>query len=82
MIELDQRYDVVRGLEPEVIVGAAEHHTDKVIVIVIELVRLQEPVHRETQRAALLQRSGEQLGEQRSVFSISGAKYILSICRE
>ena len=59
MIKLDQRYDVVRGLEPEVIVGAAEHHTDKVIVIVIELVRLQEPVHRETQRAALLQRSGE-----------------------
>ena len=59
MIKLDQRYDVVRGLEPEVIVGAAEHHTDKVIVIVIELVRLQEPVHRETQRAAFLQRSGE-----------------------
>ena len=59
MIELDQRYDVVRGLEPEVIVGAAKHHADKVIVIVIELVRLQEPVHRETQRAALLQRSGE-----------------------
>ena len=59
MVELDQRYNVVRGLEPEVIVGAAEHHADKVIVIVIELVRLQEPVHRETQRAALLQRSGE-----------------------
>ena len=59
MVELDQRYDVVRGLEPEVIVGAAEHHADKVIVIVIELVRLQEPVHRETQRATLLQRSGE-----------------------
>ena len=59
MIELDQRYDVVRGLEPEVIVGAAENHADKVIVIVIELVRLQEPVHRETQRAAVLQRSGE-----------------------
>ena len=59
MIKLDQRNDVVRGLEPEVIVWAAEHHTDKVIVIVIELVRLQEPVHRETQRATLLQRSGE-----------------------
>ena len=59
MVELDQRYNVVRGLEPEVIVGAAEHHADKVIVIVIELVRLQEPVHRETQRATLLQRGGE-----------------------
>ena len=59
MIELDQRYDVVRGLEPEVVVWAAQHHADKVIVIVIELVRLQEPVHRETQRAVVFQRSGE-----------------------
>ena len=59
MIELDQRYDVVRGLEPEGVVWAAQHHADKVIIIVIELVRLQEPVHRETQRAVVFQRSGE-----------------------